>query len=130
MLKKFIISAGFLSLVFYTSLSAYAAQDISMHQVYMAAEAGKFDDAQAMMDKVLRDHPNSAKAHFVEAELLVRQGQNDRAQTELNTAERLAPGLPFAKPQAVRNLKARLSGSLIARSPSQIMQPSKANSEK
>jgi len=80
-----------------------------MHQVYLAAEAGKFNEAQSMMDKVLHDHPNSAKAHFVEAELLAKQGMFSSAGVELNTAERLQPGLPFAKPEAVKSLKSRIS---------------------
>jgi hypothetical protein len=86
------------------------AQDSTVRQVYQAAEAGKFIEAQAMMDKVLRDHPNSGKAHFVEAELLARQGKFDQAGTELANAERLSPGLPFAKPEAVQELR-----TLVAR---------------
>lgn len=82
-----------------------------MHQVYLAAEAGKFNEAQSMMDKVLRDHPNSAKAHFVEAELLAKQGLLSNAGIELSTAERLQPGLPFAKPEAVAHLKSRISSA-------------------
>jgi hypothetical protein len=62
-----------------------------------------------MMQKVLQDHPNSGKAHYVEAELLAKQGHLAAAGTELNTAERLAPGLAFAKPQAVQELKARIA---------------------
>jgi len=89
----------------------FAADDASMHQVYLAAEAGKFNEAQAMMDKVLRDHPNSAKAHYVEAELMAKQGQLTGAENELNTAERLQPGLPFAKPQALQKLKAKIASS-------------------
>ena len=89
----------------------FAADDASMHQVYLAAEAGKFNEAQAMMDKVLQDHPNSAKAHYVEAELKAKQGQFSAAQDELNTAEHLQPGLSFAKPQALQKLKAQLSSS-------------------
>lgn len=87
----------------------FAAEDASMHQVYLAAEAGQFNEAQSMMDKVLHDHPNSAKAHYVEAELLAKQGKITGAQNELNTAERLQPGLSFVKPQALEKLKARLS---------------------
>lgn len=81
------------------------AQDATIHQVYQAAEAGKFIEAQAMMDKVLHDHPNSGKAHYIEAELLAKQGKFAQAGTELATAERLAPGLPFAKPEAVQQLR-------------------------
>ncbi len=62
-----------------------------------------------MMDKVLLDHPNSGKAHFVEAELLAKQGRLSQAEAELAKAERLAPGLPFAKPDAVARLRTRLA---------------------
>jgi hypothetical protein len=82
------------------------AQDATIKQVYQAAESGKFIEAQAMMDKVLRDHPNSGKAHYIEAELLAKQGKFTRAGVELANAERLAPGLPFAKPEAVQKLRA------------------------
>lgn len=108
MLEKFFISFSFLALLGFTNISL-AAEDPTLHQVYEAAQAGRLTEAQAMMDIVLRDHPNSAKAHFVEAELLARQGQLARAGAELNTAERLAPGLPFEKPQAVESLRSRIS---------------------
>ena len=71
-----------------------------------------------MMDKVLRDHPNSAKAHFVEAELLAKQGLFSNAGVELNTAERLQTGLAFVKPEALQNLKSR-----IASASNGVMQP-------
>lgn len=58
------------------------------------------------MDKVLREHPNSGKAHYIEAELLAKQGKFAEVRTELANAERLAPGLPFAKPEAVQHLRA------------------------
>lgn len=85
------------------------AQEATVQQVYQAAEAGKLIEAQALMDEVLRAHPNSGKAHFVEAELLARQGKFDGAAKELATAERLAPGLPFARPEAVQKLKTLLA---------------------
>jgi uncharacterized protein len=95
------------------SLAAVAwpamAQEPSLHDVYQAAEAGNFSQAQRMMDEVLRAHPNSAKAHYVEAELLAKQGRLPAAGTELAAAERLDPGLSFAKPEAVRGLKAQIA---------------------
>ena len=102
----------FVSLLMIASLaagsSAVFAADSTIDQVYAAASAGKFGQAQQMMDQVLRDHPNSGKAHFVEAELLAKQGRIAGAKNELSTAERLAPGLPFAKPAAVQELKSLL----------------------
>jgi tetratricopeptide (TPR) repeat protein len=99
------------------SVDAFAA-DPTLHQVYQAAEAGNYREAQSMMDQVLRNHPNSAKAHFTEAELLAKQGRAANAQAELATAERLDPGLPFAKPAAVQELKARIATTHTTSQPS------------
>ena len=89
------------------ALPAFAAEP-SLHEVYQAADAGRMDDAQRMMHEVLQAHPNSGKAHYVEAELLARQGKKDLAANELATAEKLAPGLPFASTQSVTSLRASL----------------------
>lgn len=92
------------------SISALGA-DPTLHQVYQAADAGNYREAQTMMDQVLRDHPNSAKAHFVEAELLAKQGGIANARGELGKAERLDPALAFAKPGAIQELKAHIGTS-------------------
>lgn len=81
----------------------------TVHDVYVAAEAGKFTEAQTMMDQVLKEHPNSATAHFVEAELLAKQGKFAAAQKSLDNAERLSPGLPKVNPTAVTKLRAVLA---------------------
>lgn len=85
------------------------AADASLHQVYEAAQSGDYKTAQGMMDQVLRDHPNSAKAHFVEAELLAKQGLLAKSETELHAAEKLDPALSFAKPAALQELKSLLA---------------------
>lgn len=87
------------------------SQEPTLREIYQAAESGNLAQAERMMSEVLRAHPNSSKAHYVEAELLAKQGQLSAAAAELNTAERLNPGLPFAKPEAVRELKARVASS-------------------
>lgn len=84
---------------------ALAADDPTIQQVYDAANAGRLDQAQSMMQQVLKDHPESGKAHYVEADLLAKQGSYSAAQAELDTAERLEPGLPKVKPQAVAELR-------------------------
>lgn len=98
---------GLILLLFFSS--AHAVEVPTLDQVYKAAQSGRMDQAQAMMDVVLKAHPNSAKAHFVEAELLARQGQLEKADEQLTAAERLNPALSFAKPQAVLNLKNRIA---------------------
>ena len=91
-------------------LPAMAAEP-SLHDVYQTADAGKLDEARQMMREVLAAHPNSGKAHYVEAELLAKQGQLKQAANELATAEKLAPGLPFASSESVAGLKRTIERS-------------------
>lgn len=87
------------------SLAAVAAEP-SIDMVYQQAQAGHMETALNEMAVVLQNHPNSAKAHYVYADLLAKSGQFDRAQAELSQAENLAPGLPFVtRPGAVAELK-------------------------
>jgi hypothetical protein len=86
-------------------------QEPTIDQVYREAQSGNLAEAQSMVDGVLRTHPNSAKAHFVSAELLARQGRFTQADVELRAAQRLEPGLPFTTPQAVQELERRIAGS-------------------
>lgn len=88
---------------------AMAQSEPSMSQIYSAAQAGKLEEAQVMVQQVLISHPKSAKAYFVQAELYSRQGRLDRARESLAMAEKYAPGLPFAKPDAVQTLRAQLT---------------------
>ena len=118
MLKKAIY--GLMALMLIASGTALAEGTPSIDQVYKATQAGNLAEAQKMMDVVLQQHPDSAKAHFVEAEISAKQGQMDRAATELGTAERLKPGLPFAKPEAVQDLKNRIGAHA---SPASAYQP-------
>ena len=98
-------------------------QEPTVDQVYREAQSGNLAEAQAMMAQVLRAHPNSAKAHFVNAELLARQGRLADADVELRAAERLEPGLPFTTPQAVQELHRRVAsgqGTASRTSPSSV----------
>jgi uncharacterized protein len=110
MAKNILVGVLMLASALSASNAAFADEP-SLHQIYQAAEAGKLNEAQTMMQEVLKAHPKSGKAHFVEAELLARQGQLQNAKAELATAELLAPGLPFAKPDAVKNLKGLVGAS-------------------
>src|SRR5476651_449623 len=89
-----------------------AATDPTIAQVYEAARAGHLDQAQQMMGQVLRDHPQSAKAHYVAAELYARGGDSPMARQELDTAQKLEPGLPFVRPESVQELRQELTQPL------------------
>lgn len=101
------------ALMMMATVSAPAlAADPGVREVYAAARAGDVDKAIGMMNTVLKDHPNSAKAHYVQAELLAKKGRIAEARSELGTAEKLAPGLPGIQPQSVASLKAQLNGGV------------------
>jgi uncharacterized protein len=87
------------------------AQSPTPHQVYEAAKAGHIDQAQQMLNQVLKDHPESGEAHFIQAELYAREGNLPSARSELATAETLKPGLPFANAASVARLRAELNGN-------------------
>src|SRR5713226_9746736 len=99
---------------------AFADSDPTMDQIYTAAAGGHLDQAQQMITQVLADHPTSAKAHYVQAELYAKEGKTALARSELGTAEQLKPGLPFANPRSVQELKAQLGLRVGAISPTVI----------
>jgi clan AA aspartic protease (TIGR02281 family) len=92
------------------SLETWADEPLpTVDQIYLAEQAGRMDDAQQMIARVLAAHPKSAKAHYVQAELYARRGKTSEARSELKTAEQLQPDLHFAKPHAIAELRAQLS---------------------
>ena len=102
----------FILLLSATALFAEA----NVHQIYQTMASGHMDEAHKMIEEVLQKHPESAKAHFVDAEILVRQGNKKAAHDELAIAEQLSPKLPFAKPEAVVALKKMIESSSVTNS--------------
>ena len=91
------------------SVPALAADaDPTVHQIYEAVQSGHLDQAQQMMTQVLHDHPESSKAHYVQAELYAREGNLGLARSELARAEQLDPGLSKENPRSVQELQAQL----------------------
>lgn len=97
-----------------------ADTDPSLSQVYEAVRRGHLEEAQKMMNQVLHDHPKSAKAHYVAAEVNAASGKFVQGRQELRLAQELAPGLPFAAPESARKLQDELS-----RTPSMRMPPAR-----
>jgi len=84
------------------------AADPSMNDIYQAAEAGHLDQAQQMIGQVLKDHPDSYKAHYVQAELYARENKPALAREELARAEQINPSLSGFSDRSVRELKQQL----------------------
>jgi cytochrome c-type biogenesis protein CcmH/NrfG len=107
-----VVAAGLLTFGFWPYSTVRAADvDPTVHQIYQEFRAGHLERAQRMLDQVLRDHPRSAKAHFIQAEIDAAEGHRDLARSELARAEELKPGLPDVKPRAVKELKEKLAVS-------------------
>lgn len=100
---------------------AQTPKDPSLNEIYQAAQSGKLGDAETMINQVLINHPDSAKAHYVAAEVYAKAGKMKDARLQLEVAEKITPGLGFVKADSVDRLKAQLgvsnSGS-SARAPS------------
>src|ERR1700722_18909665 len=110
-MRKLVLAAAALGIgaTFALGSPSFAqAADPTMNQIYEAAAGGHLDQAQQMITQVLADHPNSAKAHYVQAELYAKEGKTSLARSELATAEQLKPGLPFVSARSVQELKAQL----------------------
>jgi uncharacterized protein len=109
-MRKLILSAvlGMGVALAFASPSFAQSADPTITQIHEAAAAGHLDQAQQMITQVLADHPNSGKAHYVQAELYAKEGKIPQARAELGTAERLNPGLTEFNPRSVQELKSQL----------------------
>ena len=99
------------------AVPAAADTDPPLSQVYEAVRTGHLEQAQKMMTQVLHDHPKSAKARYVAAEVDAASGSFVLGRQELRHAQELAPGLPFAAPESVRKLQDQLSRIPLVHAP-------------
>lgn len=82
-MKKFLATAV---LVF---ASAIAWATPSPKQVESALAAHDYRAARSMVDEVLRDRPDSARAHLLNSYVLLKEGKLDAASNEIKTARQL-----------------------------------------
>src|ERR1700733_13608128 len=98
------------------SIAVASPAEPTMHQIYEAATNGHLTEAQDMITQVLVNHPKSAKAHWVQAEVFAKANKTNLARSEVIEAERLNPGLTEISAQSVRQLKTELGLPVEARS--------------
>ena len=115
-----VLAGVFATAILLTSNMVFA--EATLPEVYKAVQSGQMAKADAMMKEVLQNHPNSAKAHYVAAELYLKEGKLEVARNHFIKAQNLAPGLPFAQAESVQKLQVQLSsgagGSVAGSSPS------------
>jgi hypothetical protein len=87
-----------------------ADQAPTIEQIYSEASAGNLAEAERMIETVLKDHPNSPKAHYFAAQIYSKARKLERASPELAVSANLDPGLSFATPRATQKLNMELAG--------------------
>jgi tetratricopeptide (TPR) repeat protein len=68
----------------------------SPKDIESALNAGQTAQAESMLREVLKEKPQSAKAHYELGQILAREGRYDQALAELRQAESIDPSLKFA----------------------------------
>jgi hypothetical protein len=60
-LSGLVLAASVFVANLYVANASFTAGDPSIQQVHEAAQSGRLSEAHSMMNKVLQDHPNSAR---------------------------------------------------------------------
>ena len=90
------------------TMSALAWALPSLEEVEAQVAQGHYAQAGSMMKEVVAAKPNSARAHYVYAEILAHNGNLARAADEARLARQIDPGLGFATPEKVKAFEALL----------------------
>src|ERR1700741_4281167 len=89
------------------SVSAMALP--SSNDVQAAVKAGDFPKAETMMQEVVAAKPQSAKAHYLYAEILAHDAKFSDAAAQARKARELDPALSFTNdPEKFRNFEREL----------------------
>jgi hypothetical protein len=79
----------------------------TVKEIYQTAQT---DRAQAlnMIAEVIKNRPNSARAHYIQSELLLQSGKKVEAKAAFLKSQSLDPALSFARPESVERLRTAL----------------------
>jgi len=88
--------------------SALAFALPSTEDVQAAIRAGNYSQADVMMHEVVAAKPQSAKAHYVYAEILAHEGRFADAAGQARTARELDPAIGFTDPARFRSFEQEL----------------------
>ncbi|WP_168794263.1 tetratricopeptide repeat protein [Paraburkholderia aromaticivorans] len=103
-MKKFLATA-FASLLF---VSAVAFAVPTVQQIESAMSQGNWQQADASLSEVLQAHPNNARAHYLYAQVLDREGRSADALAQVQQAKTLDPQIRFTDPTRFAQTEARI----------------------
>src|SRR5258706_10373541 len=102
---KRLFAAAFVSLLL-VSGGAFAVP--SATQIETAIQQGNWQQADAGMKEVLQAHPSNARAHYLYAQVLDREGRYADALTHVQQAKTLDPQVRFTDPSRFAQTEARI----------------------
>jgi len=93
--------------LFSVALAATAADSPKDVQALIAR--GDYTGAEAMLRQAISEHPQSAKAHYVLAEVLAHEGNIGDAKAEAGKAASLDPSIRFTDPARFQQFQSKLT---------------------
>lgn len=84
----------------------------TLAEVETEVQQGRYVQAQTMMQEVVSAKPQSAKAHYVYAELLAHNGEFVQASQQAALAKQIDPSLKFTQPDKFKAFEALLTREL------------------
>ncbi|OTP79403.1 TPR protein [Caballeronia sordidicola] len=104
LMKKYVIAvAASLMLV---SAAAFAVP--SAGQIEQSMTQGNWAQADSQLNEVIQAHPNNAKAHYLYAQVLDREGRPADALAQIQQAKTLDPAIKFTDPSRFNAMEARI----------------------
>jgi hypothetical protein len=106
-MKKFLAAASIAcaSLAFVSGV-AFAVP--SVQQIESAMSQGDWQRADSGLTEVLDAHPDNARAHYLYAQVLNREGRYADALTQVEQAKSLDPQIRFTQPQRFAQVEAKI----------------------
>lgn len=89
----------------------------TVDEVQTEIRQGRYAQAETMMKEVVAARPNSARGHYVYAEILAHNGKREQAVQEVQLARQLDPAITFTEPAKFQAFEKSLQGSGDRRSP-------------
>lgn len=103
-MKKYVVAmAASLMLV---SAAAFAVP--SAGQIEQSMTQGNWAQADSQLNEVIQAHPNNAKAHYLYAQVLDREGRPADALAQIQQAKTLDPAIKFTDPSRFNAMEARI----------------------
>jgi len=102
-MKKFFAAAFFGAAMCFSALASAASP--TEQQVQAALSRGDYAGAQQMLAEVVQDHPRNARAHYLYAQVLDRNGHATDALAQLNLAHQADPAMSFTQPSRLATVE-------------------------